>query len=126
MRPAPAPPVRAYVETLEEAWISVITLHELRYGVARLNDGTRKQGLADSLVQLEANYADRILGVTNIIAGIAAKLRASAEQDGYTLHLADALIAATALSVDAAVATRDRSGFMPTGVDLIDPWAEGA
>jgi predicted nucleic acid-binding protein len=49
-------------------------------------------------------------------------LRAGAESGGRTLHLADALIAATALEHGLRLATRNGSDFVGLGLALTDPW----
>ena len=54
---------------------------------------------------------------------MAARLRAEARKRGRTLHLPDALIAATAKENGLTLATRNVSDFDYLGVAVIDPWA---
>jgi len=114
------PQVVAYLDTLEDGFISVITLHELRYGLERLGDGTRRRTLTETVERFLSLYQDRVLPVGVPEARAAAALRAGQAQRGRTLHLADALIAATALVHGLTLATRNL-GF---GVALYSPWGE--
>ncbi len=52
----------------------------------------------------------------------APQLTARAQQQGRTVHVADGLIAATALRHGLHVMTRNVSDFEPTGALLINPW----
>ncbi|MEO1725114.1 MAG: PIN domain-containing protein [Pseudomonadota bacterium] len=122
MRPEPDAAVRSFVEGLPEVWLSVITVHELDYGINRLPEGARRERLANKLTELSETYADRIVLIDLRVAAIAARFRADGDRCGRRVHLADALIAACAHSVSAAVATRDLGGFETTGIALIDPW----
>ena len=64
-------------------------------------------------------FADRILPVDTAIA-----LRCAALHVPDPRSDRDALIAATALCHRMSVVTRNIRDFAPTGVPLIDPWAE--
>ena len=53
-------------------------------------------------------------------------LRARASRTGRTIGVADALIAGTAMANEMTVVTRDMSDFGALGVDVINPWEQGA
>ena len=57
-----------------------------------------------------------------IEARTAAKLRASIQQMGRTLHVVDTLISATALVHGLTIATRNIDDFKDLGVTLKNPW----
>ncbi len=81
----------------ESIFLSVITLVELRRGIQLLPQGKRREGLDEWLLNNLADaYRGRILPVTEAIADLAGRLGAAAKRDGYTVELADVLIAATA------------------------------
>ena len=49
-------------------------------------------------------------------------MRVQAQRAGRVLHLADALIAGTAMAHDLAVATRNVGDFEGLDVPVINPW----
>ncbi|WMS45344.1 type II toxin-antitoxin system VapC family toxin (plasmid) [Acuticoccus sp. MNP-M23] len=114
--------VIAFLEALEDGYVSTITLHELTYGLERLQDGARRQALAETIERFLSLYQDRILPVSTPEARAAAVLRAGQAERGRVLHLADALIAATALVQGLTIATRNIGDFEGLGVVLHNPW----
>ena len=124
VRDPPHAAVVAFVAQQEDAWISIITTHELTYGIERLANGARKRRLSSVIQSLLADYADRLLPIGNEEACSAALLRVLAEQQGQTLHLADALIAGTAMARGLAVATHNVSDFAGLALTVINPWSE--
>ncbi|MDD5581387.1 MAG: type II toxin-antitoxin system VapC family toxin [Methylobacter sp.] len=122
MTNAPNATVIHFLAHLTDSYLSVITLHELRYGLSLLPEGQRRKAITSKLEILLAGYNDHIIPVTQAEALHAAELRASAKQQGRVVHLADALIASTAKVHNLIVATRNTSDFIDLGVDIIDPW----
>ena len=68
-------------------------------------------------------HSKQTLAVEQSEAKLAARLRAEARKHGRTLHLPDALIAATAKENGLTLATRNVCDFDYLGVAVIDPWA---
>ncbi|MEP2775590.1 MAG: type II toxin-antitoxin system VapC family toxin [Luteolibacter sp.] len=102
------------------AYVSVITMNEIRYGAKKVAD--RDPGFAASLEKwygeiLMANSLYSILGVTLPIAEAAADIRAT-----YGTAFNDSLIAATAKVHDLTLATRNTSDFTEIGIALVNPW----
>ncbi len=122
VRPAPDPQVIAFLDALEDGYVSVVTVHELVYGLHRLPDGAKRHALETAVEQFLTLYEDRVLPVGVPEARAAAALRAGQAAIGRTLHLADALIAATALVRGLTLATRNTADFAGLGVALRDPW----
>lgn len=122
-RPKRDPRVTTFLETLDDAFISVVTLHELAFGLERLEPGSRRRMLTDAVERFPALYRDRLLSIGAAEARSAAVLRAGRQGRGRTLHLADALIAATALTNGLVLATRNVGDFEGLGVPLFDPWS---
>lgn len=120
--PSPNPAVRQFVASQPDAWISIITLHELDYGIKRLPSGQRQQSLQRSIYALLEHYEDRVLAISLDEASHAARLRAACAANGQTLHLADALIAGTAAAHQLALATRNVRDFSGCGITIINPW----
>lgn len=119
-----APQVQQAVsEFADEAlFVSVVSLGEIAKGVALLDAGARQRDLLTWLNGLESNFADRLLPVDSETARVWGELTARAQQQGRTVHVADGLIAATAVRHGLHVMTRNVSDFEPTGALLINPW----
>jgi predicted nucleic acid-binding protein len=100
--------------------ISVITVLEIEIGIARLERRDSVQGdvLRKWLERdLLAAFATRILPVD-----LAVVRRASAMHVPDPRPERDVLIAATALSLNLVVVTRNIADFQPLGVELVNPW----
>lgn len=127
LRAAPEPRVVAWLDAqpLETLFLSVITVAELRYGVARLQSGRRRKGLVERLeTQVLPAFAGRILAFDLPATGAYADLMARAQGAGKPIGMADGLIAAIAETHRMTVATRDTTPFAAAGVSVIDPWLE--
>ena len=111
-----------FLAQIKESYLSVITLHELHYGLQLLPEGQRRNTIANKLQSLLTHYNDYIIPVNQAIALQAAVLRADAKQEGRIVHLADALIASTAKVNNWIVSTRNTHDFIDSGVEIIDPW----
>ena len=100
----------------------MVSLGEIAKGVALLDAGARQRELLTWLNGLESHFADRLLPVDSETARVWGELSARAQRQGRTVHVADGLIAATALRHGLHVMTRNVSDFEPTGALLINPW----
>lgn len=116
--------VRTAVEEIpeEHTFISVITIGEIAKGIDLLEAGLRRKQLHSWLNATEINYSDRLLGVDSAVARIWGELTAKAQRNGYTIQVADGIIATTAIRYGCHVMTRNASDFEPTGALLINPW----
>ncbi len=123
VRPHPDARVVAYVGGVASPLVSVLTLHELTYGAARSPDPARRERLMAWIDTVRRRFGRRIIDVDADVAEIAGRLRAAADGEGRPADPIDALIAASALLRDAAVATRNVRDFEPLGVRWENPWA---
>lgn len=121
-RGAPDLQVRSFLAEQEDLWLSVIALHELEFGLNLLPRGRRREDLRTALSSYVEAYADSILPVTRAEAEQAALLRVQAQRGGRVLHLADALIAGTAIVHNLMLATRNVKDFVALDVDVVNPW----
>ncbi|WP_127476551.1 type II toxin-antitoxin system VapC family toxin [Sulfurivermis fontis] len=129
LRAAPEPRVVAWLDAqpLETLFLSVVTVAELRYGVARLPNGRRRKILAEHLeTQVLPAFATRILAFDLPATQVYADLMAKAQAAGQPIGMADGLIAAIARTHGMRVATRDTAPFAAAGVPVINPWSEGS
>jgi predicted nucleic acid-binding protein len=100
--------------------ISVVTVEELAFGVARAPARQRAR-LAPWFEALLAGV-EAILPVTPAIARASGELRAAREAAGRRVAQADMLIAATAVVHGLTLATRNRRDFASCGVALVNPF----
>lgn len=103
-------------------YISVLTLGELRKGVAlkkRIDPDTAKR-LAHWVDGLEYSFADRILGINAATATIWGELSAQRPRP-----VIDTLLAATAIAHDLIFVTRNTADVQDIKVNLLNPWKKG-
>jgi toxin FitB len=126
MRPDPAPGVARWVRGRDrrELRTTAITVAEVRYGIARLADGRRKQALLAAADEVFAAFGDQVLPVDGAAAEQYAVIASGRERAGKSAAGFDALIAAVCRSRGAALATRNVSDFEGTGIEVIDPWLQ--
>lgn len=128
MRAEPEPAVLAWIDRAPRntLYTSVIVQAEIIYGVQCLPAGRRREGLdAQAAAIFAIEFAGRILPVTEAVAAHYASIAAQRRQAGRSFGLFDTLIAATARSAGAAVASRNTKDFKDCGVDVINPWEHG-
>ena len=122
MRLAPDLQVVTFLTEHDNLWLSTIVLHELDYGVRRLEQGRKRTRLQAALANLATEYEDRILPLDRAAAEWAAQFRAQSQRSGRTLDLGDALIAGTAKAHGLHVATRNVTDFHHIEIDVTNPW----
>lgn len=110
-------------QNIETLHLSTISLAELRFGIAALPEGKRRDMLHSSLEQrVLPLFAGRILPFDAPASQSYAMLRSRARAAGLAIAPADGYIAAIAATHGFAVATRDTSAFEAAGVTVINPW----
>ncbi|KVQ65593.1 type II toxin-antitoxin system VapC family toxin [Burkholderia territorii] len=111
-------------QIVETLFLSAISLAEMRFGVAALPAGRRRDWLDQSIEQrVLPLFRGRILPFDDAASKAYASLRAKARAAGHALVPADGFIAATAAANSLIVATRDVAPFEAAGLRVIDPWA---
>lgn len=106
----------------QSLFLSVLTLGEIRKGLERVEDATRKQSLLDWLeVELPNYFVGRMLVVDAHTADRWGRLMAQA---GRPLPAIDGLLAATALQHDLTLVTRNIKDFAGLEVRLLNPWGQ--
>lgn len=125
-RPAPDRNVLDWLDRLDEdrAFISVVSLAEIRRGIVLLAEGRRREALSAWLAHdLPQRFAGRLLPVDVGAALAWGDLMAAAKRRGIGLASMDGLIGATALAHGLTLVTRNTKDFRTLGVALLDPWS---
>ena len=106
-----------------ELAISVLTLGEIRKGVALLSSGERREALDAWLSSdLPRQFAGRVLPVDAAVALGWGELSAAARRAGRPLPVIDGLLLATAAAHGLTLVTRNVADCRDRGVPVLDPW----
>ncbi|WP_419807239.1 type II toxin-antitoxin system VapC family toxin [Sphingomonas sp.] len=123
VKAVPDPQVRAWeLDHADQLWLSTVVTGEFLSGVELMPEGRRKSTLRAQYDAILAEYADRIAPFDLPASRRYATVLAQLERAGRDPGTADAQIAATALTRDLALATRNTKHFAGLGLKLIDPW----
>jgi predicted nucleic acid-binding protein len=125
LRFKPEPRVMAWIEAAEETllYLSVLTLGEIRKGVASLPQGKRRSRLETWLeMELQVRFSGRILPIDAAVADRWGLLAANAKSTGQPLSTIDGLLAATAIHHNLTIVSRNVSDFTNTQVPVVNPW----
>ena len=110
-------------QIIETLYLSTISLAELRFGIAVLPEGKRRDSLHFSFEQrILPLFSGRILPFDDSASQSYATLRSRARAAGLAIGQADCFIAAIAATHGFVVATRDTSPFQAAGIAVINPW----
>jgi predicted nucleic acid-binding protein len=121
----PNPGVLAWVDaqTVETLYLSVITVAELRFGLATMPEGKRRTIYQERLEnEVLPTFTGRVLPFNLDASQAYADLMARAKVEGKAIGKADGYIAATASACGLMVATRDISPFEAAGLKIVNPW----
>jgi predicted nucleic acid-binding protein len=125
VRPRPELRVTQWLDAADEhvLYLSVLTLGEIRKGLAFLPQGRQRTHLETWLeVELQRRFSGRILTVDAAIADRWGLLAAEARRKGKALSTIDGLLAATALHHNLAIVSRNARDFAGTQAQVFNPW----
>ncbi|HWH01830.1 MAG TPA: type II toxin-antitoxin system VapC family toxin [Pilimelia sp.] len=124
MRAAPDPAVLAWIRERpgDDMCTTAVTVAEIRYGIARLPEGRRREALHQAATEIFAAFSDQVLPFDLAAAGAYAAVVAQREVLGRPIDGFDAQIAAICRAHAATLATRNTKDFADTGVIVVDPW----
>ena len=123
MRGAPDPAVREWVLRTPDLTTTAVTLAEIRYGIARLTAGRRRDLLGDAAEQIFAAFRDQVLPFDAAAALEYDRVVVQRDVVGRPIDGFDAQIAAICRSRGAELATRNLRDFDGAGVAVLDPWS---
>jgi len=123
----PHPRVLDWMEAADEnrLFLSVMTLGEIRQGVAALPQSKKRTRLETWLeVDLRSRFGGRILAIDGAVADRWGWIMAQAQVRGMTLPVVDGLLAATALHHNLTAVTRNVRDFAVVGLSVLNPWED--
>ena len=123
----PEPKVTNWIDSVDEnlLYLSVLTLGEIRKGIALLRDVPRRVALEAWLnSDLAPRFAERILSIDRAVADRWGQLAADAAEARTPLPVIDGLLAATALHQNMTLVTRNTKDIVVTGVPAFNPWVD--
>lgn len=112
-------------QALETLHLSAITVAELRFGIAAMARGKRRD-LMQARLEREVLplFAGRVLAFDLEASHAYATLMAQARAKGKGISAADGYIASTAATHGLIVATRETGPFEAAGLKVINPWKQ--
>lgn len=124
-RPRPDRNVLAFVvaQPLDLLHVSSVTLAEIRFGIERLDDMTRRADLNDWLAnRVRPMFEQRVLPVSEDVMFKWRLLVEDGRRAGHTFSQPDLIIAATALHHGLTIVTRDTGDYERARVPVRNPW----
>ena len=125
VKPKPEANVTEWVQNIDESllYLSVLTLGEIRRGIAALPQSRRRATLEAWLDKdLRARFEGRILVIDQEVADRWGSLTSAARNSRIVLPVIDGLLAATALEHNLTLVTRDTGQIPSMGVAVFNPW----
>lgn len=124
-KPMPDPGVLAWISGADESrlFVSVLSLGEIQKGVAKLENGTRKNAFQHWLEHdLLIRFEGRILPLELDMALEWGLVSAVNESQGKPAPVIDALLAVTAITRNLTLVTRNDKDFYCFPVKIVNPW----
>ena len=123
-KPEPNAAVEAFLErqNLAETYLCVITFGEIEQGIYRLGDTRRAERYRDRLEGLRQDYAGRVLTLDEAVMSVWGRITGEAIRSGRPPSLLDSLLAATAVTHDLILVTRNVRDVAMLPVRTLNPW----
>ena len=123
---APRAEIVSWVErqSLDDIHLSVVTIGEIDFGIARLAEGLKRlrlQAWRDAIVERTGR---RLLPIDLAVVAAWGEVRARAQAEHRTLPVLDAFLAATAEVHGLTLVTRNTKDFEVWGGAVFNPWLE--
>lgn len=125
VKPRPAQPVLRWLQEQDEPrlFLSVLVLGEIQKGISRLQPSNRRDRLTLWLREdLQGRFRGRIWPVTEDVALAWGRLQGQAIRNGHPIPVMDGLLAATAMTQEAALVTRNVKDISGSPVEILNPW----
>ena len=125
MRPTPATSVANWIEARDakELFLTAISEAELRYGIALLTPGHRRDRLITAMNRwLDVGFDRRILPFDCAATKHYAEIASRRQRNGSPFSGTDCQIAAIVRSRNAVLVTRNVRDFVEIDIEIVDPW----
>jgi predicted nucleic acid-binding protein len=118
--------VLEWLDAQDEAklYLSVLTIGEIKKGIARLESSRKKAALEKWLEQLRARFSRRILPLSEKTFLVWGKMCGDFERRGILRPAFDSLLEATALEHDLIFVTRNVKNFAHSQITILNPWED--
>ncbi len=103
-------------------YLSVMTIGEIKKGIARLESGRKKAELEKWLEELRNRFSQRILSLSEKTFLVWGKMYGEFERKGIIRPAFDSLLEASALEHDMILVTRNVKNFQNSSVTILNPW----
>ena len=117
--------VISWITNNDEAnyYLCSLTFGELYKGVSKLPDSKKRKKLFLWIEHdLKERFAGKILDIDLMVARTWGEIQGASEAVGNPMPAIDSLIAATGLTHDLTVVTRNITDMQQSGVSLLNPW----
>ncbi len=105
-------------------YLSVLTIGEIKKGIARLDSSRKKATLEKWLEALRLRFSRRILPLSEKTFLVWGKMCGEFERKGILRPAFDSLLEATALEHDLIFVTRNVKNFSGSPVTILNPWED--
>ena len=110
-------------QPLDRLYVSSVSFAEIRFGIERLADASRRAELNDWLThKVRPMFDQRVLPVSEEVMFKWRLLVEDGRKAGHTFSQPDLIIAATGLCHGLTVVTRDTGDFQRGRVPVFNPW----
>lgn len=104
-------------------FLSSLTFGELYKDIAKLPDSKKKKKLSQWIEHdLKERFTGKIFDIDLLVAKTWGEIQGASETAGSPMPAIDSLIAATGLSHDLTVVTRNVADMQQSGATLLNPW----
>ena len=127
MRPQPAERVLEWLDRqpTERLFTTAVSEAEIRYGLALLPAGRRRDLLLDAATAAFSELlGGRVLPFDSEASSAYAAIAATRRASGHAISQFDCQIAAICRARGATLGTRNVGDFIDCGIDIVDPWSE--
>lgn len=126
-KPRPNENVRRFIcqQPLQTLFISTVTIAEIRYGIAKAPEQTKRQELEHWLeTRVRPMFDARVLPIDETVMLVWRRLVADGKKQNHTFSQPDLIIAATAKHHNLTLVSRNTRDYEKAQVPVLNPWTD--